>query len=85
MSDEKPKPIYVPVALPLAEARALFGAARATFAQLTVFEQAADHGGDLARGMYTLAEAIDRATGHGDVALLGAIDTDTGHDTTTKG
>jgi hypothetical protein len=52
-------PVFVPVALPLDEARALFNAARATFATLTQLGQAGEHGGELARGMMRLATAID--------------------------
>lgn len=52
-------PVFVPVALPLDEARALFGAARSVFASLTALGEVAEHGGELARGMYRLAQAID--------------------------
>lgn len=58
-----PVVVFVPVALPLDEARALFNAARATFQQLTVLGQAVEHGGELARGMMRLATAIDERTG----------------------
>ncbi len=57
------KPIFVPVALPLDEAQALFNAARSVFASLTVLGQAAEHGGELARGMMRLATAIDERVG----------------------
>lgn len=56
-------PVFVPVALPLDEARALFNAAGSTFHALTQLGQAAEHGGELARGMLRLAEAIDERTG----------------------
>jgi hypothetical protein len=53
----------VPVALPLDEARALVNAARATFNSLVALGQAVEHGGELARGMVKLAEAIDERVG----------------------
>jgi len=57
-----PKPIFVPVAYPIAEAEAMFNASRAVFAQLTGIGQAASPAGrDLARGMVLTAEAIDKA------------------------
>lgn len=58
-----PTPIFVPVALPLDEAQALFNAARATFQALTQLGKAGSDGGELARGMMRLAEAIDERTG----------------------
>lgn len=57
------KPIFVPVALKLDEAQALHNAALATFNALSFRGLAALHGGELARGMVTLARAIDAATG----------------------
>ncbi len=56
-------PIFVPVALKLDEAQALFNAARSVFGALTMMHEAAANGGELARGMVTLAKAIDKVTG----------------------
>jgi hypothetical protein len=54
--------VYVPIALPLNEAQAAFNACRATFQQLTEMGIAADHPA-LARAMYKIAKAMDKATG----------------------
>lgn len=56
------KPIFVPIALKDDEARAVFNACRAVFAQLTEMRQAVTHGGELARAMVTIGAAIDKAT-----------------------
>lgn len=63
MAIPSPTPIFVPVALPLDEAQALFNAARSVFGSLNILGKAGTDGGELARGMMRLAEAIDDRTG----------------------
>jgi predicted metal-binding protein len=54
-------PLFVPVALRDDEAHALLNAARSIFQSLTALGLAATDGGELARGMVTLAKAIEKA------------------------
>jgi hypothetical protein len=58
------KPVYVPIALPLAETQEVFAATRAVFnTAVALGEAKAERTGRLARGMVALAEAIDKARG----------------------
>jgi hypothetical protein len=58
MSD---KPIFVPIALPLNEARATLGAVRYAFHQATTLGLPVEMRGELARAMVTIAHACDKA------------------------
>jgi hypothetical protein len=61
------KPIFVPVALPLAEAEEVFAAVSAVFrTACTIGEARSERAGCLARAMVTLAGAIDEARGTAD-------------------
>jgi hypothetical protein len=56
------KPIFVPIALSLAEAEAAFNACRTVFASLTAMGAATSGlGVDLGRAMYVVAQATDKA------------------------
>lgn len=59
--------VWVPIALPEDEARAAFNACRAVFAQLTALGEAAQ-APELARAMYKIAQACDRAREEAGVA-----------------
>jgi hypothetical protein len=61
----QPKPVFVPIALAEDEARAAFNACRATFAQLTAMGEAAALP-ELARAMYHIGAAIDKAREEAD-------------------
>lgn len=64
MSATADKPIYVPIALPLDVALAVFGATRFIFDDATRLGLAAQpEAAALAQGMVLLAEAIDKARG----------------------
>lgn len=56
-------PVFVPIALPEDEALAAFNACRAVFQQLTALGKAASDGAELARAMYKMGEALDKARG----------------------
>lgn len=62
------KPIWVPVALPLEEARATLGAVRYAFHQATTLGLPQDTQAQLARAMMKIAEACDKACEEADRA-----------------